>query len=404
MTFLCVSCEYKGVDFLRYCKAEGNKVFLVTAKETEQDPWPRDVIDDIFFMEEVEHGSWNMEHFIAGLAYFMRSNKVDRIVALDDFDVEDVAELREHFRLPGMGQTTARHFRDKLAMRMKAADSGIRVPAFTPLFNDEEIRQFTERVAPPYMVKPRFEAAAKGIRKVHSAEALWQVLFELGEKRHFYLAEQFRPGDIFHVDTLSVDSKGAGSKAVFTSVAQYLSTPWDVAHGGGIFRSVICEHGGSDEQALTKANDAVLKAFGMRYSASHTEFIKSAEDGQFYFLETASRVGGAHIAEMVECATGINLWGEWARLESAVANGTGYKLPSAPKGQAKKLYGGIINSLSRHRHPDTSAFNDPEIVWRLERVHHIGFIVVSDKRERVLALLDDYARRIQDDFHAEMPG
>jgi hypothetical protein len=102
---------------------------------------------------------------------------------------------------------------------------------------------------------------------------------------------------------------------------------------------------------------------------------------------------------MVEAATGVNLWGEWARVESAVANGTDYKLP-----KTKKLYGGIINSLSRHRHPDTSAFNDPEIVWRLDKVHHIGFIVVSDKRERVLELLDDYAKRIGADFHAEMPG
>ncbi|MBK9014218.1 MAG: ATPase [Saprospiraceae bacterium] len=394
MTFLCVSCEFKGLDFLRYCKAEGNRVFLVTAKDTEDEPWPRDVIDDIFFMDEVEHGSWNMEHFIAGLAYFMRAHKVDRIVALDDFDVEEVAELREHFRLPGMGQTTARHFRDKLAMRMKAAEEGIQVPAFTALFNDEEVRQFTEQVQPPYMVKPRFEAAAKGIRKVNSAAELWQVLFGLGENRHFHLAEQYRPGDIYHVDALSVDGK-----QVFASVAQYLSTPWDVAHGGGIFRSVICEHGGPDEKALLKHNADVMKAFGMRYSASHTEFIKSNEDGKFYFLETASRVGGAHIAEMVEAATGINLWGEWARLESAVANGTKYVLPPV-----KKLYGGIINSLSRQRHPDTSAFNDPEIGWRLEKVHHIGFIVTSNSRERVLALLDDYARRIGEEFHAQMPG
>lgn len=394
MTFLCISCEFKGTEFLRYCKAEGNRVFLITAKDTEYDPWPRDVIDDIFFMEEVEHGTWNMEHFIAGLAYLMRSNKIDRIVALDDFDVEEAAELREHFRIPGMGQTTARHFRDKLAMRMKAAEAGIKVPAFTALFNDEEVREFTERVQPPYMVKPRFEAAAKGIRKVNSADELWKVLHELGESRHFHLAEQYRPGDIYHVDTLTVDGK-----SVFTSVAQYLSTPWDVAHGGGIFRSVICEHGGADEKALLKHNEAVMKAFGMKYSASHTEFIKSNEDGQFYFLETASRVGGAHIAEMVDAATGINLWGEWARVESAVANGKDYKLP-----KTKQLYGGIINSLSRHRHPDTSAFNDPEIVWRLDKVHHIGFIVVSDKRERVLALLEDYARRIGADFHAEMPG
>ena len=43
----------------------------------------------------------------------MRSKKIDRIVALDDFDVEKGAYLREHFQISGMGQTTARHFRDK---------------------------------------------------------------------------------------------------------------------------------------------------------------------------------------------------------------------------------------------------------------------------------------------------
>ena len=393
ITFLCISCEFKGLDFLRYCKAEGNRVLLVTAKDTEKEPWPREYIDEIYFMDEVMHGKWNMEHFVAGVAYLMRSQKIDRIVALDDFDVEEAAELREHFRLPGMGQTTARHFRDKLAMRMKAQEEGLCIPGFTALFNDEEIREFTERVHPPYMIKPRFEAAAKGIRKVNSADEMWKVLFELGEKRHEYLAEQFRPGDIYHVDALTVEGK-----QVFTRVAQYLSTPWDVAHGGGIFRSVISEYGSQDEKDLVKFNADVMKAFGMKYSASHTEFIKSAEDGTFYFLETASRVGGAHLAEMVEFSSGINLWGEWAKIETAVARGTSYQLPPV-----QKEYAGIINSLARQTHPDTSSFNDPEIVWHLKKDHHVGFIVKSPSRERVLELLEDYAQRIRHDFHAQMP-
>jgi biotin carboxylase len=50
----------------------------------------------------------------------------------------------------------------------------------------------------------------------------------------------------------------------------------------------------------------------LKHGAAHTEFIKCNEDGKIYFLETSSRVGGAHIAEMVEAASGINLWGEWA--------------------------------------------------------------------------------------------
>lgn len=393
-TFLCISCEFKGMDFIRACKEAGNRVFLVTAKDNENKPWPRECLDDIFFMDEVVHGVWNMEHFTAGLAYFLRTTKVDKIVALDDFDVEEAAELREHFRIPGMGQTTARHFRDKLAMRMKAADAGLRVPAFTALFNDETIHDFTQRVNPPYMVKPRFEAAAKGIRKVHSADELWQVLRELGEKRHFYLAEQYRPGDIFHVDALTFDGK-----VLFTRVSEYLSTPWDVAHGGGIFRSVICEFGSKDEKELTSFNAGVMKAFGMQYSASHTEFIKSNEDGNFYFLETSSRVGGAHLAEMVEFSSGINLWKEWARIETAVVNKEPYKLPAI-----QKNYAGIITSLSRQKEPDHAAFNDPEIVWRLKKDHHIGFILRSDSRSRILEIMSNYVERIRQEFHAQMPN
>ncbi len=393
-TFLCISCEFKGSDFLISCKKAGNKVFLITTKDTENKPWPREALDDIFFMDEVVHGTWNMEHFTAGLAYFMRSNKVDKIVALDDFDVEEAAELREHFRIPGMGQTTSRHFRDKLAMRMKATEADLMVPGFSALFNDQEIHDFTQRVSPPYMLKPRFEAAAKGIVKVHTADELWQAIHGLGDKRHNYLVEQFRPGDIYHVDALSF-----GGKVLFTRVSQYLSTPWDVAHGGGIFRSVVSKFGSNDEKELTKLNEGVMKAFGMQYSASHTEFIKSKDDGKFYFLETSSRVGGANLAEMVEFASGINLWSEWAKIETAAVTGNTYKLPKTRKG-----YAGIITSLSRFEKPDYSAFNDPEVVWRNDKEYHIGLIVQSDNQERILELLDKYAGVIKENFHASLPN
>lgn len=393
-TFLCISCEFKGVDFLKACKAAGNKVFLVTAKDTEHEAWPREHLDDIFYMDEVVHGRWNMEHFIAGLAYLLRSNPIDQLVALDDFDVEEAAELREHFRIPGMGQTTARHFRDKLAMRMKADEAELSVPAFTALFNDNAINRFADQVKPPYMVKPRFEAAAKGIKKVNSKEELWQVIHSLGDDRHNYLAEKFTPGTIYHVDSLTYNGK-----ILFTCVSQYLSTPWDVAHGGGIFRSVISEYGSGDEKELKHFNSNVLKAFGMQNSASHTEFIKSHESGEFYFLETASRVGGANLAEMVMYGTGVNLWEEWAKLEVAAINKGKYKSPKPKKG-----YAGIITSLSRFEKPDYSKFNDPEIVWKNDKEYHIGVIVKSQKRVRVIELLDKYAAIIQDNFHAALPN
>jgi hypothetical protein len=335
-----------------------------------------------------------MPDVIAGTAWLMRTRRVDRIVALDDFDVEKAALLREHFRIPGMGQTTARYFRDKLAMRLKAAEAGISVPAFTALFNDDAVREYVARVPAPWVLKPRAEASATGIQKIRSAEELWSALEKLGNDRHNHLLEQFRPGDVFHADALTVNEK-----VVFCRVSQYLAPPMEVAHGGGIFRSMTTEQGSKDEKALQKLNAQVMKAFGMHYSASHTEFIKCHEDGKFYFLETSSRVGGANLAEMVEAATGLNLWAEWARLEAAVALGKTYDLPPVRTDQA-----GILVSLARQEWPDLSSFNDPEVCWRMRKEYHVGLIVRGPRPDRLRALLDAYADRVRQEFHASAPA
>ena len=394
VTFLCISSYFKGNDFLRGMKAAGATVYLVTSKKLEHKPWAREALDDIFFVEQGPNNEWKMEDVAAGLAWMTRTKKIDRIVALDDFDVEKGAYLREHFRSPGMGQTTARHFRDKLAMRMKAQEEGIPVPPFSALFNDDDINHFAATVEAPWIVKPRGQASATGMKKVYSHEELWRHLDILGGDRHEYLVEQFKPGDVYHVDALSDDGK-----VIFSRASQYLATPLEVAHGGGIFRSAVVPFGSDDDKKLNKLTSDVMRAFGMQYSASHTEFIKNRETGAYYFLETASRVGGAHLAEMVEYSSGINLWYEWARLEVAVARGEKYELPAI-----RKDYAGIIVSLARQEWPDTSQFNDPEIAWRMTDMdHHVGLIVQSKKRERVLELLDDYAERVQRDYHASAP-
>lgn len=393
MTFFCVATFFKGVDFLRACKAAGNTVFLLTKKSLEHKDWPWDSIDEVFYVEKDDNSPENLHLIAEGFSYVMRNRKVDRIVALDDFDVEKAAYLRESFRIPGMGQTTARYFRDKLAMRLRAQEAGINVPPFSPLFNDDEINAFAERVSPPWVVKPRTEASAIGIRKVHNTEELWNILGQLSSNRHNFLIEQFKPGDVYHADSLIVDGE-----VVFCSASQYLDTPFEVAHGGGIFRSVTCELEGNDHADLQKLNADVMRAFGMKFSASHTEFIKSKEDGKFYFLETSSRVGGAHLAEMVHYATGINLWTEWARIEDAKAKNIPYQLPPA-----EQNYAGILVSLARAEQPDDNGFNDPEIVWRLRKNYHIGMILQAKERGRILELLDQYAERVHRDFHASTP-
>ncbi|MBR9921901.1 MAG: ATPase [Bacteroidetes bacterium] len=392
MTILCISCFLKGQDFLRACKEAGNTIYLLTKESLRDADWPHDSIDEFFFMESDVNTPENFQTLVQGMSHLMRQRNIDRIVAMDDFDVEKAAWLREEFRIPGMGQTTARYFRDKLAMRMKAADAGIAVPPFSALFNDEEINHFHTSVSAPWVIKPRGEASATGIRKVHTPEESWSVIHELGDKRHTYLIEQFKPGDVYHTDALCKDGQ-----VVFCRNSKYLNTPFEVAHGGGIFRSQTLPFGEMEDKALKDLTSRVMTAFGMQYSAAHTEFIRTA-DGTFYFLETSSRVGGAHLAEMVEFSAGISLWKEWAKLESDMAGDRTYKLP-----KVEEKHAGILVSLSRYQWPDMAVFNDPEVVWKINKEYHVGMIIASNDRKRVSDLLDKYAEIVARDFHASAP-
>ena len=87
------------------------------------------------------------------------------------------------------------------------------------------------------------------------------------------------------------------------------------------------------------------------------------------------------------------------KIESDTLKKLTYTLP-----QVNNKYAGIVVSLSRYEHPDTSSFTDPEIVWRMNKKWHIGLIVVSDSSERVLQLLDQYTQHIANEFHASLPA
>ncbi|MEP6534527.1 MAG: ATPase [Bryobacteraceae bacterium] len=391
MTVLCIASYEKGHEFLRECKRQGCHVILVTSPSLQHNAsWPMESIDEIFYMPDHDR-KWDLRESIHSISYLARTRNIERLVPLDDFDLELAASLREHLRIPGMGETTTRYFRDKLSMRLKAREAGLCIPDFVPIINYEKIREFMERVPAPWVLKPRSMAGAIGIKKVHSPEELWRLLEQLGDEQSFYLLERFVPGDIFHVDSIVYESN-----VLFAAASGYGTPPLEVSHSGGIFTTKLLQRGSPLEQGLLALNRDVLAGLGLLRGVSHTEFIRGHEDGKLYFLETSARVGGAHIADLLEAATGMNMWAEWAKIEVA-----GGKVPYQPPAD-RGAYAGLLVSLARQDHPDTSAYTDPEIVWRMNREHHVGFIVKSVEPSRVQALLDEYVERVQRDFHASI--
>jgi biotin carboxylase len=387
LTFLCITTYEKGQEFMRECKRHGCRVILLTAEKLRDADWPRESLDDTFYLpEEIAVGD-----IVSAVTHLARSHKLDRIVALDEYDMETAATLREHLRIPGMGLTTMRYFRDKLAMRMRALDRDIRVPDFVPVVNHQDIRYYMDHVAGPWVLKPRQEASAIGIKKIYAPEELWPLLEQLGDKQSAHLLEKFLPGDVYHVDSIVSENE-----VVFANVSKYGKPPMNVAHGG-VFTTFTVPRGSEQDSGLRAINKDLIAALGLVRGVAHAEFIKAYADGHFYFLECAARVGGAYINEMVEAATGINLWREWARIEVAGEDG-GYTLPPT-----REEYSGVILSLARQVEPDTSHYNDPEVYQRITKHHHAGLVLRSTDPQRIPTLLDDYARRFAEEFLAVAP-
>ncbi len=388
LTILCVSSYEKGQEFLRTCKAIGCRVLLLTVEKLRDADWPRESIDEMFFMPE----ELPLQDLINAVSFAARTQPIDRVVALDEFDMENVSALREHLRIPGMGLTTVRYFRDKLAMRARAKESGIPVPEFVHVLNYDCVREFMARVPGPWLLKPRSQASGIGMKKIQEAAELWPWLDQLGDKQSNYLLEQFIPGSVFHVDSVATERE-----VVFAEAHAYGVPPLETSHQGGVFTTRTLPRDSADARALLDLNLGVLKELGFLRGVTHAEFLKAHSDGRFYFLEVAARVGGAYISDVIDAATGINLWREWAYLEVGAGNQP-YHLP-----QRRNDYAGVIVSLARQESPDTSAYDDPEIVYRIKKYHHVGFVLKSSAPQRIEELLDSYAKRFQSDFLATLP-
>jgi biotin carboxylase len=369
-------------------------VILITKEKMLREDWPRESLDDLIAVPNDAGPAL----FIDLLAFLARKTKIDRVIALEEFDVVTAALMREHLCLPGLSSSRAKIFRDKLSMAVHSQHAGINVPEFVPLVNAEDVDDYLKRVPGPWVIKPRSDVSAIGIRKVSEAQEVWRAIDEMNERENlrerasYYVLARFVAGEVFHVDSVVNDGK-----VMFAGTNQYGRPPMQVAHLGGAYVSRTLPRGSADEKELLSINKKLIRALGLERGATHAEFIKSDVDGKFYFLEIAARVGGAYIAEVLEAASGINLWREWARLEIADGKGTGKVTPS------RKEYAGIILSLAKQEAPDTSAYGDEEITYRVKKRHHAGLIVRSSRLERVNELLDEYGRRFAEDFVAVAP-
>lgn len=392
---VCIASEHKGNEFLEECQNANWHVTLVTRKDLLDAPWAWTSLNEVKTVER--HAG--VEDYIRAITNIAGAQPIHRIVGLDEFDVLTAAKAREHLQLEGISGSYGLRFRDKLRMRNLASQTGIPCPEFIGVFNQNEINRYLRTTDAPWIVKPRTEVSAFGIRKCETAEQVWQVLSDLDNRNTWrdhpsqFLIERFIAGNVFHVDSVVNDGK-----IVAVGVNQYGTPPFTVSHQGGVFTTFTVDYKSKERKTLEKLNKQLLKGFEFERGVAHAEFLQSAETGEFYLLEVACRVGGAFIANVVEQAAGFNLWREWAKLETATKENP-YKPP-----KLRKDYAGIALCLAKEDTPDTSHYTDEEIVYRVTKPKHVGLIFYSSKKERIGELLEIYSEKITGDFLAVAPA
>ena len=368
---VCIASEFKGNEFYEQCSEADWNVTLVTRKNLLDKPW---VWTSLGAVKTVPKSATTKD-YIRAVVNTAGSHPISRVVGIDEFDVLTAAKAREHLQIKGMSNSHALRFRDKLKMRNVAVEAQIPCPKFTAVFNPNEINSFLEKSATPWIIKPRTEVSAFGIRKCDTKEQVWQILNELDARNTWrdhpsqFLIEEFIEGKVFHVDSVV-----EGGKVAACGVSQYGMTPLKVSHQGGVFTTSILPHKSKECRELEKLNKKLLKGFAYERGVSHAEFLQSERNGKFYLLEVAARVGGAYIADVLEAASGFNLWREWAKLETEEKK---YKPP-----KLRQDYAGIVLALAKDETPDTSRYDDKEIVYRVTKPRHVGLIFRSEKHER----------------------
>src|SRR5919199_1552188 len=172
VTVLCLASYFKGGEFIRECKRLGCRVILLTVEKLRDAAWPRESIDELFFMPDLHR----RDDVIHGVSYLARSEEID------------------------------------------------------PILNYDRIREYLATVPPPWVLKPRLSASAIGIKRLDDAEQVWRVLDELGDRQSFHLLERFIRGRVLHVDSIVWERE-----VVFAEAHGYLNPPFEVYHGGGVF-------------------------------------------------------------------------------------------------------------------------------------------------------------------------
>lgn len=383
ITVLCVASLEVQSEFLKTCKNEGSRVILITSQSLESFDLPKENIDEIFYIPDV-NGKWDNKDVISAVAYLAKTEKIDKVVPLSEGDIIYVDNINEHFQLNPIFNF---HFTDLLKLRNFLDEAGILVPEYVHALNYDEIENFISVDRFPLLLKPRFRGVYFKPKKCYNSEELWGYLNKLGDLSSYYLIERFITGVTYHVDSLLYDGK-----IKYSLVSQYGFSPVESIPHGRVFTSKTVQKNTIDEHNILQLNKQVLRIINFTTGIVHVEIIKSDITGRYFVTSIIPHISDEYLSEMFFAAKGINLWKEWAVLTIS-----GKETSNSIK---TEQYAGLIFSDTWQEYPSLDDYNDDEIANKIVSKNQAAIIVASNNYNRITDLIKEYTKRFYIDFFA----
>ena len=305
----------KGERILKTFRDLGCKITLLSRAELQDKPWPRHLVDEVFFVNDFRKG----RDVLNAVSFLHQDRDFELIAPLDEYAVGTCARVRAHLGCPGVCEGTARKVRDKLTMRCVAQKHDIPVPRFCGFNNKARVENLLSQTPGPWMVKPRAAGGSVRIQKLHTPEEVWDLYHSMSDRRSYHVLEEFLPSEVFHVDTVIHQGE-----VLLEVPGHYATPPFDVWHSGGVFAAKTVARKSKLCKRLLDMNRQVLKAVGVLNGVNHAEFLLHGDD--LYFLEIAARVPGSNLDQLTTASTGVDLYAEVAKIQYYGITGEPYKL------------------------------------------------------------------------------
>jgi phosphoribosylaminoimidazole carboxylase (NCAIR synthetase) len=240
-----------------------------------------------------------------------KQHRPSAIVTTSEFDVVRMAKMREAFGIPGQSVASAILFRDKIEMKKKVAQAGLKVPEFIRAQDALDILQFVEHHGFPIIIKPVDGAGTVNVNLIRDEAQLNDYLDKNSVAN--LDVETYIDGKLYHVDGLIYEGE-----VKFIWPHAYNSDSTLGFASGNHMGSYMLDADRPITGRLIDFTKHVLKALEAPSLATfHCEVFHSISD-ELILCEIACRLGGGRIVPVLDAAFGVDLYEYWVKAQVGI--------------------------------------------------------------------------------------